>query len=56
MCIYIYIYNRKIWGKHTHAHAHNNMFVIENYMQIEHRHTKQWILCQVSLSYRRRLG
>ena len=37
-----------IWGKHTyiyiyiraHAHKINNMFVIENYMHIEHRHTK----------------
>ena len=29
----IYISN-KIWGKHTHARAHNNIFVIENYMHI----------------------
>ena len=32
-----------IWGKHIHARTHirlRNMFVIENYMHIEHRHTK----------------
>ena len=25
---------------HIHVHAHKNMFVTENYMHIEHRHTK----------------
>ena len=29
-----------IWGKHIHAHKIKNMFVIKNYMHIEHRHTK----------------
>ena len=44
MKIYIHIKISLIWGKHiytrTHAHKIKDMFVIKNYMHIEHRHTK----------------
>ena len=39
---YIHTKISLICGKHIQAHAHKikNMFAIENYMHIEHRHTK----------------